>query len=695
MKPLPSWTDAEIDDVLRAVLVPPAAAAGIEPGWLFGDGTIDRLLIDLPVPPDIARRVGSPVSGAVREILRSASEPAIGRTAALRWWRGIARDAIAVGLSLGLIAALFLAGLWFAEPDRTTMPRRYPHQARGAELKRPAKPSVVEPPRGHAAASTLGHAEVGRRAQERSSVPGPDAAPVSTPHRSPVVRAAPVPVGEPLRHGLRDPSTGIQVISEGTGANGSMRRLVPGTRGFDLAFEMAHGEQPFIDPSIAATLAVDRPPLVVATESFDRVWPLPKGRARLVEFEALRTEHLLAALSPALADGQRGAGPRLDLRAVRSLRPGRPTYLVEAAVSVPLPPRNAESEPAEVALVLDHSNGPDALALWMAACRGLASAAAAMGPADRLTVIVAEPQPRVVAIRAAAAEITGLAAELELEPPFGTADLDAAVGLAGATAAREGMSPRLVVVAQADQAERCLGRGRAMLLAWRAAAARGEPAKGSPAFVLVSGVAEGGAAAEEATPGWTLSDPVVVRRRVAAALRGAWPVSVRDAWVEVRFDPRAVAAFRLVGHRQTVPESLAAFNAAAGARGPIDLYPGETARVVYEVVPRTVVSGSFTGISARLVHRHATGGERQVNATAVPLDGVAGDLPSARGCELLLAVGLGELAGRSAHAAPGRGVVQHVRELATAWSDRGDMTAVGARLHGLLDDAAASRGGGR
>lgn len=695
MKPLPSWTDAEIDAVLRAVSVPPAVVQRIEPGRLFGDGVIDRLLVELPLPPDIARRIACPAAGTAHEAARSARMPAVSRPTAPPWWRGIVRDAIAVGLSLGLITALFLAGVRLAEPTRTALPRRHTPQARASA--RDAGPSVAETPRGRVPDSALGHAEAGRPSVERPAAPGTDAAPVPTPRRPRSVRAAPLPAVGAMqrgsggnRHGLL---TGVQVIPEGNGSDGSTRRLVPAERGFDLAFEMAHGEQPFIDPSVVPTLAVDRPPLVVATESFDRVWPLPQGRERLAGLESLRTEHLLAALSSAPDDGRLDVGPRLELRAVKSLRPGRATYLVELTVSAPPPARGPGPQPADVAVVLDHSTGPDALPLWIAACRGLAAAAAAMGPADRLTVIVAEPRPRVVAIRAATAEIAVLAAELEAEPPFGTADLDAAVGLAEGTAAREGMSPRLVVVAQADQAERCLGRGRAMLLAWRATAARGESAEGAPTFVLVSGVAEGDSAAEGVTPGWTLSDPVVVRRRVAASLHGGWPVAVRDAWLEVRFDPREVAAFRLVGHRQTVPESLAASGAAGAAGLPIDLYPGETARVVYEVVPRAGVSGTLAGISARLVHAHATGSERQVSSAGARLDGAGGDLPSARDCELLLAVGLGELAGRSVHAVPGRVATQRLREMAAAWSDRGDMTAVGARLLALFEDAAGSRGG--
>jgi len=693
MKPAPEWNDADIDAVLRDVPVADAIADRLRPGRLFADDSIDRLLTDVMVPADIVSRL-HPASvrnaGAVRRTVRAVVD---GSKTWPRWMRGLVHDTLAVGLSLGLIAALFLAGLKFADLPRGRAPGRRAEVARDSAAD--ARLAALESPafRGdRPALSTV--AGAAPRPLAVAPPPAPDPAVAAPPAaRTPqIVRTAPVPAADELGAGAAgNRLTGMQVVPADTPAVASTRRPVPGGRGFDLAFAMAHGESPFIDPAISPALAVDHPPLGVATDSYDRVWPLPAGRQRSVDIEGLRTEHLLAALS--VPPGVRaGDEPRLELYAVRSLRPGRPTYLVEVLLTGPRP-RNPLAEPIDATLLLDHSAGPEALPLWVAACRGLAAVAAGMGPADRLTVIVAESRPRVAAIRAGADEIAVLAAELEAEVPRGTADLDAAIALVEQRPARMAGGPRLIVVAHAEQAERCLGPGRAALLAWREAAARGGPAGGSPAFVLLSGIPEGGPEDGPVVPGWTLSDSVSVRRRVVEALRGGEPSPAWHARLEMRFDPATVAAFRLVGHRQSVPESLSAFGRSEAARGSVQLHAGETVRVVYEVVPRAMPSGRVRGVSARLTYRTDTGGDRVATATEVELEDAESGVPSARGCELLLAVGLGESAGRSAHAMPGRIAHQSLREVAAAWRDRGDMTTVGRRLQDLVEDAAAGRAG--
>jgi len=692
MKPAPQWHDAEIDAVLRDVPVSDAIADRLRPGHLFADDSIDRVLADVTLPADIASRL-HPASGRHMATVRRTARAAVdGRKTWPRWMRGLVHDAFAVGLSLGLIAALFLAGLKLAELPRGRTLGRRAEAARDSAAN--ARPAALESPASGGDRPALSTVAGSAPPPVALEPPPPRSGPaVAVPDRRPqVVRTAPVPAADGPRGGAAGNAVvGMQVVPADMPAVASTRRAVPGGRGFDLAFAMAHGESPFIDPSISPALAMDHPPLGVATDSYDRVWPLPAGRQRSADIEGLRTEHLLAALSvpPGVPAGDE---PRLDLYAVRSLRPGRPTYLVEVLVTAPSP-RDPLAEPIDATLLLDHSAGPESLPLWVGACRGLAAVAAGMGPADRLTVIVAEPRPRVAAIRAGADDIAALAVELEAEVPRGTADLDAAIALAEQRPSRTAGGPRLIVVAHVEQAERCLGPGRAALLAWREAAARGEPVGGGAAFVLLSGIPEGGPEDGPVVPGWTLSDSVSVRRRVIEAVRGGRPSPAWHARLEMRFDPATVAAFRLVGHRQTVPESLSAFGRSEAARGSVQLHAGESARVVYEVVPRGMPSGMVRGVSARLTHRTDAGGDRVATATEVELEDAQSGVPSARGCELLLAVGLGESAGRSVHAVPDRVAQQGLREMAAAWRDRGDMTTVGRRLHALVEEAAAGRSG--
>lgn len=699
MKPNESWTDAEIDAVLRDVSIPTGLAERLQPGELFDDRAVDRILGDVPVPAGLAARV-RPQGNAVRV-------PPIGRAvdafAAARrarpWLRALLRDGLAVALTLGVVATMFTAGLRVAEWS----------QGLGGGRRQPVPAAAAR-----SVATDADRSAAPSRSDERLAIDGVErqamddvAAAPSSPttadategrSRPSTVRAAPVPLSDDAARaaGRRTvgPFPGMRVVPDDGGRETAAgRRSVPGMRGFDLAFEMAHGEAPFVDPSISPGLAVDRPPLVVATDSFDRVWPLPGGRQRRVELAGLRVEHLLAAVSanmPAAADDVAA----MSLSAVRSLRPGRPTYLVEVCVHMP----NASggpavaSLPADATLVLDHSAAPGAVPLWLSACRGLAAAAARMTPFDRLTVVVAEPRPRVVAIRAAADDIRRLATELEGELPFGIADLDAAVTLARDVTAREGASGRLVVVAHADRAEHCVGAGREALNRWREAVRRDEASSAAPRFLLVSGVPDGGSAALAGMPGWALSDPTMLRRRLVDALATGPGAVLESATIEVRFDPTAIAAYRLVGHRQSVPESLAAFGRKPTADSGVAIHEGETVRAVYEVVPRQPPRGRLDGIAATLTGRDQSGTVRSVSARTASLDPAPGGLPSAAGCELVLAVAVGEFPGRSIHAVPKRALVEGVRGIAAAWERRDDMTALGRRLLGLFDDLAAGGG---
>ncbi|MFM8496176.1 MAG: hypothetical protein ACKOEM_11735 [Planctomycetia bacterium] len=693
------YPDAILDAALRAVEVPLDLGNRLRPERLFDERAIDRMLLDVAVPAGLADRVRF---RAADVLPRAGDEPVSveGRPVRIhRWFRRLAREGMAVALSLGLIVAMFFAGLWITDVATRATAERHLARRAAAGTGRVAGAAAVRSAAGSPVAERSGEASSPDRVN-REPAP-PPAAPRAEavverdrpqPDAPLIVRTAPLPSAGDLDRDGRPRSavsSGMRVVSE-TGV-GDMRRAVPTMRGFDLAFEMAHGESPFVDPSIAPALAADRPPLVIATDSFDRVWPLPPGRRRQAEIERIRVEHLIASLSSDVATSGDGA-PRLELSAVRSIRPGRPSYLVELRVALPVAP--AEVGPVEaqdVTVVLDHSAGPEALPLWLATCRGLAAAADRMGPADRLTVVVAEPRPRRVAIRMSAPEIGRLSRELEEEPPFGSADLDAAVALAEQTAASEGSAGRLVVVAHADRAERCDGAAGDALRRSRVALARGQEGAGSsPRFVLVSGVSDGADSAGLAeVPGWTLSDPTIVRRRCADVVADRPAIVADDVVLEVRFDPRVIAAYRLVGHRQGVPESLAAFGKRSSGAASLTMSGGETARVVYEVVLRSEPVAELKGVGATLTYRQPSGAVRAIAASGAAVDASERSVPSPQGCELLLAVGIGECAGRSVHAVPQRLAIERLRELASAWHRRGDVTVVGERLIGVLDDIAA------
>jgi hypothetical protein len=696
MRPDESWADARIDAALRDVPVPDGLTAALRPEVLFNDQVVDRILADVPEPGGLAGRLwpqtarpAMPRSGPPRD---APARPRRGR----RRLRAFGADVVAVAFSLGIVATMFVAGLKVATWTQPVEEARRPPVSAGAahsaatDPGRPAPPSSDDP--------RLATGGVDWAEGSAGSTPSPSAAAEMPPRRNrpPSLRAAPVPLSDaaaPAAGRTGGAFPGMRVVPDGSERETAGRRSVPGMRGFDLAFEMAHGEAPFVDPSIAPGLAVDRPPLVVATDSFDRVWPLPGGRRRRAELDALRVEHVLAAI-PARASDAAGDGATVGLSAVRSLRPGRPTYLVEVCIHVPIATAAAagDSLPADATLVLDHSAAPGAVPLWLAACRGLAAAAARMTPTDRLTVVVAEPRPRVVAIRAGADEIRRIALELEEELPSGLAELDAAVTLARDVAAREGIPGRLIVVAHSERAEGCVGAGREAFNRWREAVRRDDASPTTPRFLLVSGVPDGSPVALAGMPGWTLSDPTTLRRRLVDLLAAGHGAALERAMLEVRFDPAMIAAYRLIGHRQSVPESLSAFGRTPPDDSGVAIHEGEAVRAVYEVVPRQPPRGRLDGIAATLTARDASGAVRLVAARAALLDPALGGLPSAAGCELVLAVAVGEFPGRSTHAVPKRAAIEGVRGIAQAWEERGDVTALGRRLVEVFDDRATGGG---
>jgi hypothetical protein len=324
-----------------------------------------------------------------------------------------------------------------------------------------------------------------------------------------------------------------------------------------------------------------------------------------------------------------------------------------------------------------------------------------------MSLVVCGERPRLVALRADAATLATLLPELSREPVATAADFDAAFRLVAAVGRREGRSDRIVAAAHADSLERCRKEGRAALSAWQAelAAASTSPAAATTAFVLIDpqeSLSAGGSLSptRPLTAGSVAADPVAVGRAMVEQIFGRRTLVATRCRLEVAFDPGRVGTYRIVGHRQTAAEALASVD----HRG-IDLHAGETVRVVYEVVSRPGGNGPLQpgGVSASLVWTPAGAGPdgpypEQTVRKALPDATARGDLrvglPSPHGCELLLAVALGELAAASVHAEPWRQSAAGIVALVSRWQARGDVTPIGAQLidclenQGIIPDAA-------
>ena len=677
--------DHRIDEALQNVPLPAGLPDRLTPEALFEDPALDRLLCRVALPEGLANRVRvaafAPARGRGVDLDRAAGMPPVvtvsppPRRLLGRWVVAFARPAAAVALSLAGIGGLVLTGVEFSRRMEPAMPRP-------ALVVQSAPVPPAAAPRETTVGMAIDEASPSLEPTDPlATTPGPVAIDtadlaVTMPEQfnapSPVVRGAAVGAAA-------DPSlagTGMRIVPI---PRTEPRRSVPRVAGFDLAFEMSHGESPFIDPRVATALQVDRPPLTMRTDAFESFVAHAGRKPRSANAASMRTEELLAAM-PAPA-GTATADPQVVIRAVRSLR-GRPeSCLVEVCVRAPAMPRHGGA-PLDAVLALDRYTGSEPL-LWARVCRALGTVADQMQGADRISVVVGGRRPRVAGDRLDAAGLRRLAATLATEPAVDVTDFDATMRAAAREAGHAPDRP-LIVVANAESVDRARGEGLTAVSAWREALAAAGPDAGRRAavrFVLVDPTEP--TVREPLEPGFgrTPADALAIGRAVLEQVFAASTLTARQCRLEVAFDPRAVAAYRLIGHRQSAMESLA-----AGGPPAVDLHAGEAARVVYELVPLATQDAAVTvTLACRPI---GADGERTVMAS-LPLRAIeSGPLPSPHGCELLLAVAVGELATASPHTGPRGAVAQAAADLAAVWRARGDVTPYG---NALLE--AAERGG--
>jgi hypothetical protein len=438
---------------------------------------------------------------------------------------------------------------------------------------------------------------------------------------------------------------------------------------------MTTGEQPFVDPGADPVLVVDHPPLTLRIDGYEALTASDRsGRKRI------RTEEVLAAI-PSLPGGSGEKPVHLSIHEVRGLPSagGARTMLVEVVASAgSFRKAGHHGDPRDVTLVLDQAMAGDP-AIWRRICRGVGDLATQLEDADRVTVVLCGPRPRVAVQAADRAHLSALASDLEWQGGSVTSDLDAGLLLAQPAG-------RVIVVAHTISLERAGGAVREALSAWHHAlsfsggdAIACEP-NGGTRFIVLDPSTPSPSEWREPTFGRTSPDAVSIRRALIGHVTGRDTLVASQCDLEVRFDPRAVARYRLIGHRQSAVESLAD----VAPRGS-DLHVGETVRAVYEVIPRS--GNRLTGLaSARLSWRTQDGTLVRTEAPATTGTADAGEgIPSPHGCELVLATGLGELAAGSSHVRQRPALLVSLERLVTEWRSRGDITAFGEALARTLD----------
>lgn len=707
-----------IDEALRSVPVPPGLSDKVRPAELFADAGLDQMLSAVVVPIDLAARIRAAVhtaaptrrNGAL-DLTRFAGRldgeafPGTGRLIpAARPSRGrrlsrLAGDMTSVAAALGLVLLLAAGGLEFSRrlENLAAAPPRSSGSAPGAR------------PRVEVGSADRGSSARGGMAARAGGQPGievvrpevsPEPAGDTTAPQPPAALAAAIrgeagqleePVGGDLSPaansaGVRGAAMGLESTT-GRLAPPTMttieiptavRRGVPRVRGYDLAFEMTTGEHPFVDPAADPALAVARPPLTLRTDGYEALVAIERpDRTRI------RAEEVLAAVPPAVAPGPDGPPVKLVIHELRGLRTSRgaPTVLVEVAATAGPSRREPAAEPLDVTLVLDQAAGGQP-AVWRRVCRALGDLAAQLQPADRVSVVVCGTRPRIALQSAGSDRLAAFARDLEWQAAAEASDLDAGLALAAP-------SGRVIVIAHANSLETARGGIREALAAWHSSlsSVAGDTLactpRGGTRFIVIDPAAPSPLARGEPGFGRTSPDAVSIRRALIEQATGRSTLVGSRCELEVAFDPRRVARYRLIGHRQSAIESLA-----DAPHRAIDLHAGETVRVVYEVLPRAPGGGLGSAVfrwrmpDGEPVRLEVGPGESTHELEAFP--------PSPHGCEVLLAAGLGELAAGSAHVDRRPALANALEQLVAAWRARGDVTPFGDTLAGSLD-----RHGGR
>jgi len=558
--------DGQLDDDLRRVPLPGDLPASVRGERLFDDSAIDRLVGRVAVPPGLAERVrrcveqGTPATGVVDLSRFAAGRPgeqpaaatetpaattahtqtalvAAGKLPVGRWRRGlnralkVAREAgtVAAALALTLLVAAVgmevsrhlggppaargtrlaqrsTAGTPEAEPRRQREQRPQPTERSRAE----AAPAELAQAADDPALEALAIAPAGARDRRNATEPDGRSSPARR-DREPaesttVVRGAPL-VAQSWQ---TTPTMSLVALPQ------AARRRIPRSPGFDFAFEMAHGEAPFVNPALDHDLSVDRPPLTVATDGFEAL--LQNGLGRRPRRQPIRVEEILAAVPPPPTLVNEATGPvRLGLHVAPSGRRigGMPTLLLEAAVYAAGEAAPA-AEASQLTLVIDQSVAGDAR-VWPRICRGLAAVADRLEPAARVTAVLCGPRPRIAIRDAEPAELIAASTAWERLPPAASADLDAGLRLA----AKEAASGRTIVVAHAVTLDRGRTNTVDALGEWhRALAVAGgdtvacTPEANAARFVVIDPAAPGPSGGVEPTFGRTGSDAASIRREL-------------------------------------------------------------------------------------------------------------------------------------------------------------------------------------
>ncbi|MBI3837633.1 MAG: VWA domain-containing protein [Planctomycetia bacterium] len=349
----------------------------------------------------------------------------------------------------------------------------------------------------------------------------------------------------------------------------------PRVPGYDLLFQLKHGEHPFASPAAHKDLLSSKVPFTFRTTSYDlALRGAPSGR--LPPAEEIRVEDFLAAqdyvLPPAPASGlalhAAGSASPLGDHNVKLLQ-----LTVQAATS-----HTQAHPPARLIAVVDMSTRMRLGAHWETVQRGLDKLARQMTPADRLTLIGYAERPRVLLQDATGRDLQALLSSDALPQPVGAANFAAAIESAATTALafKSPAAQRVVVITAAggdldeaafEQSSQTLGEMSNAKIRWE--------------IIRVGSTGPDSRWADLAEAGhgqFTLADSTIeVYDALVEQLIGRPLTTARGVSLKLTFNPLVVTGYRLMGHES------ATLTGTAGDPLEVDLHADQTATGLYEL----------------------------------------------------------------------------------------------------------------
>jgi Ca-activated chloride channel family protein len=386
----------------------------------------------------------------------------------------------------------------------------------------------------------------------------------------------------------------------------------PRIRGYDMLFQLKHGEHPFVSPSEHKLLAVSRLPLTSRTTSFDLAAASTRA-GHLPAPEEVRVEDFLAAQRYALPPAP-NAPLALHIAGCPAPLKSAGPYLLQLAVQGGKP-RDARHAPTRLVVVLETSTAMQYHARLQVVERALVRLAQRMAPEDRLTLIGFAETPRLLAEDVAPEAIEELLASGLLDEAGGWADFPAAAEAArDAVRAMPSKDARRVVFVTSGRGElpdENIERARDAL--------RQLPRDAAWHVVQLSPQAVGSNVEELARSSRGKASVAGSTDELQAVLHEALTGRSLDAAagvaVRITFNPKRVNSYRLLGHE------AATLTGDAGDPLQVTLSAEQVATCMYELWLKPKGEGDIGLVE--VVWRHPQNGQPGRIVRSVPISQLA------------------------------------------------------------------------